>query len=83
MKQKDMIVIIVTVFISALLAIMISKYFISTPKNRHEKVEVVTPIESDFPQPDKRYFNNDSIDPTRNISIGDSNNSKPFNSSQQ
>jgi hypothetical protein len=83
MKQKDLTVILITVFISAVISIFLSKAFISSPKNRHEQVEVVTPIDSTFPEPDKKYFNENSVDPTKNISIGDNNNKRPFNNQNQ
>ena len=79
MKQKDIILIIVVVFVSGVISIVVSKIFITSPKNRQQQVEVVNPITSDFPQPDPKYFNNNSVDPTKNITIGGTTNSQPFN----
>ncbi|MES2971659.1 MAG: hypothetical protein V4702_05030 [Patescibacteria group bacterium] len=78
MKQKDIILIIVVVFISGVLSLVLSNMLISSPKNRQEKVEVVEAISSDFTQPDKKYFNANSIDPTQIIRIGENNNNQPF-----
>ena len=83
MKQKDIILIIVVVFSSAVISIVVSKIFISSPKNRSTQVEVVAPINSEFQAPDSRYFNSQSIDPTQNIHIGNNNNTQPFNGSNQ
>jgi len=81
MKQKDIALIIIIVAISAVISVFVSKAFISAPKNRQQKVELVTPITSDFSQPDPKYFNANSVDPTKNITIGGSSNPQPFNSS--
>lgn len=80
MKQKDIVLIIVVVFISGVLSLVLSSMFITSPKNRQTKVEIVEPISSDFKLPDKKYFNDQSIDPTQLIKIGDSNNAQPFSS---
>ena len=79
MKQKDLVTIGVIVFVSAVLSFIVSQLFITTPKNRTATVEVVQPITPSFPQPDAKYFNTSSIDPTQLIKIGDNSNSKPFN----
>lgn len=80
MKQKDILLIAVVVVVSGTASFFLSKFLFNTPKNRQQKVEVVQPISAEFPQPDSKYFNSNSIDPTKNITIGDSNNSKPFSS---
>ncbi|HSX44375.1 MAG TPA: hypothetical protein VLF87_00495 [Patescibacteria group bacterium] len=79
MKQKDIALIIVVIAISGALSLVASRMLITSPKNRQEKVEVVEPISADFKQPDNKYFNTNSIDPTQIIKIGDNNNNKPFN----
>lgn len=79
MKQKDIGLIAVIAIISAILSLFLSKLIISTPKNRSSKVTTVEAINPTFPEPDKRYFNDKSIDPTRLIRVGDNTNPKPFN----
>ena len=79
MKQKDMILIAAVVILTGLLTVFVAKFFITTPKNRKQQVEVVDPITSDFQKPDTKYFNTGSLDPTQPITIGDNNNPKPFN----
>ena len=82
MKQKDLVVVIAAAFLSGVVAIVLSSLLISTPKNRSQKAEVVQPIVSDFPEPDKQYFNDKSLDPTQLIRIGDNANASPFNGNQ-
>lgn len=79
MKQKDIALIVVIVIVSGTISLFISKWLFAIPSSRQSQVEVVEPITTDFAQPDSRYFNNNSVDPTKNISIGDSSNNAPFN----
>lgn len=78
MKQKDLVVIIVVVFVSAIFAYLMSNIFISPAKNRTTKVEVVGKITPEFPEPDKRFFNENSIDPTKLIQIQPNTTTNPF-----
>lgn len=80
MKQKDVALIIIIVFFSALISWFVSKTVFAPPKNRQQEVEVVQPISSDFPKPDNRFFNNQAFDPTQPITIGQNANPQPFSS---
>ena len=82
MKQKDIALILVVVFISAIISVFTSKFLFASPKNRQQPVEVVEPISSDFPPPDQHYFNDKSFDPTQLITIGNNPNPDPFSSGQ-
>jgi len=83
MKQNDIALIIVVVFISAIVSIFASKALIASPKNRKQQVEVVPVVTETFETPDSHYFNDQSFDPTKIIKIGDNNNQNPFNGKQQ
>lgn len=83
MKQKDIALIIVIVFFSAVISFFVSRFIFASPKNRQQEVEVVQSITADFPAPDTHYFNASSIDPTQLIQIGNNNNPNPFNGSGQ
>lgn len=83
MKQKDILLIAVVVIVSGAVAFFISSWLFKVPKTQETKVEVVEPISADFVQPDSRYFNASSIDPTKNITIGDTQNPAPFNTNSQ
>jgi hypothetical protein len=78
MKQKDIALIIVIVFVSAVISFFVSKAVFGSPKNRQQQAEVIQPISSDFPQPDPRYFNSQAFDPTKVITIGQNANTDPF-----
>ena len=78
MKQKDILLLSVIVLTAGIISLVVASLFIGSPKKRITKVEVVDTINAEFKQPDKKYFNKNSIDPTQNIRIGDSFNSDPF-----
>lgn len=83
MKQKDVAMIIVIAFVSAIISLVVSRLLFTTPRNQQQQVEVVPAITASFPAPDSRYFNSNSIDPTQLIQIGNNNNTNPFNGSGQ
>lgn len=70
MKQKDIIIIIVAVFVAGAASLIISKKLFSKPQDRNIQVKKVQAINTEFPDPDKKYFNENSIDPTQTITIG-------------
>lgn len=78
MKQKDIALIIVIAFVSAVISFFVSSRLFVTPSNRAQQVEVVDPITASFSTPDKKYFNSNSIDPAPSPSIGDGSNQNPF-----
>lgn len=78
MKQKDLILIVVIAVISAAISFFASNALFASPKDRNQEVEQVQKISSSFSEPDKRYFNDQAINPTRLITIGQGNNPDPF-----
>jgi hypothetical protein len=78
MKQKDVAMIIIVVFVSGIISFVVSgKFFVAS--NVKQKVETVDTLSSDFANPDPLYFNKNSIDPTQLIHIGTGSNPNPFN----
>ena len=82
MKREDLGLIAIVVIFSAVISIVVSSKVIVSPKNRQQQVEVVQPITANFDQPDKHYFNENSFDPTKPITIGEQANPDPFRGSQ-
>jgi hypothetical protein len=78
MKQKDIVLIVVIAFMSAVISLLLSNVVFAPPNNRQQPVEEVQPITADFPQPDSRFFNKQAIDPTRIITIDQNSNTDPF-----
>lgn len=78
MKQKDLLVIIGVGVVSLILAAVVSKALFLKPEATQKQVYIVDKISDDFSTVDERYFNSNSIDPTKLIRIGDSENPEPF-----
>jgi hypothetical protein len=83
MKQKDIALILVMVFIGGILALVVSKMVFSSQSSREQTAEAVDSITADFPQPPSKYFNGDSVNPTQTIEIGGPTNPNPFNNKPQ
>ncbi len=69
MKQKDVLLVVVVAIVSAGLSLLLTSVF-AGDSTRKEKVEVVEKITSEFTQPNDKYFNDNSINPTQLIRIG-------------
>jgi hypothetical protein len=82
-KQKDVALIIAIAFVSAVVSLVVSRLLFASPQSQQQEVQVVPAITANFPSPDSRYFNNNSIDPTQLIQIGNNNNTNPFSGSGQ
>ena len=83
MKRKDLSLVLVVVFISIVVALIVSRWIFSSPQNRQQTAEKVDIITSDFPLPASQYFNIESVNPTTQIEIGGSSNPSPFKSNPQ
>jgi hypothetical protein len=79
MKQKDVALLIIVAFISAVISFFVSGLLFGTPDKRDQDVEKVQAISSSLEQPDERYFNEQAFDPTKPITIGPNANQAPFN----
>lgn len=78
MKQKDIALIIVVVIFSGVVSLILSNFLLNPSSAREATVEVIGPITSDFTNPDERFFNETSINPTQTIRISGSQNETPF-----
>lgn len=83
MKQKDLTLVIVMVFISAVASLIISRLIFASPKNSAQTAEKVDVIGAEFTAPSREYFNANSVNPTQQIQIGGGSNPNPFNSKPQ
>jgi hypothetical protein len=81
MKQKDVMLFAVVGIISAVVSVILSGILITPPKDKNQKAEVVSSFSNDFktPAPNDKFFNKNSINPTKQIQIGENPNDKPFN----
>ena len=80
MKQKDIALIVVIIFVSIILSLFISKAIFAKPSSRQQAVEVVQPLTASFPTKTNSQYFQGGFDPTQLIQIAPNNNSNPFNS---
>jgi len=81
-KQKDLTLIAVVVFASTIVSLVLSRFVFSSPQNRNLTAEKVDVIQPDFTSPSLKYFNDQAVNPTQQIQIGDTTNPNPFNKAQ-
>jgi hypothetical protein len=77
MKQSDIALIAVCVFLGGTISLLVSNTVFKGSASK-QMVEVVEKINSDFAQPPEQYFNTQSINPTQQIQIGGGNNQIQF-----
>jgi hypothetical protein len=82
MKQQDIAIVIIIVFMAGIFSFFITSKFI-TPSDKKLTAEVVTPISTEFPLPDNKVFNDKAVNPTVKIEIAPNNNDKPFADQEQ
>lgn len=80
MKQKDIALFLVVGIVSAVLSVGLSNFVISPSNKKQLQAEKVDSISAEFkvPAADNKYFNANSINPTKLIEIGDNSNAAPF-----
>lgn len=88
MKKNDLMLIGMVGFIAVIISFIVSSSIFGNAKKNAIKVPVVTPINSTFPLPQtdntyQSFFNNNALDPTQLIQIGNNNNQAPFSQSSQ
>ncbi len=79
MKNKDIASLILVVAITLFATWLIFGSFIVTDADQSREVEVVIPIDPEFPTPSKDIFNKNSVNPTELIRIGNQNQNQKQN----
>lgn len=77
-KQNDIALIILISSLALVASWFVAGSLINTPENRSQEVEVIRPIASEFTLPPTAVFNDDAINPTESIRIGENDKEKPF-----
>lgn len=74
MKRKDLTIIIAVAVIAGLFSFVISSLLFGGEKAYNLKAPQVEPISTEFTSPSSKYFNDNAINPTVDIEIGDTTN---------
>ncbi|HEX9679124.1 MAG TPA: hypothetical protein VGA08_00700 [Candidatus Saccharimonadales bacterium] len=77
-KQGDIAVVILVVSISLVASYFLGNAIINTDANRSTEVEVINPISAEFGVPSDNIFNDEALNPTELIRIGDDGTNTPF-----
>jgi hypothetical protein len=77
MKQQDIAILIIIVAFAGAFSYFISTNYI-TPSNEKLSAQVVQPITTEFPTPDKSVFNDQAVNPSVRIEIAPNQNPNPF-----
>ena len=77
MKSKDIAIIVAAVVSGAILSVIVSKIVFVKPSSG-QTVDIVPALSANFAQPDSRFFNSSSFDPTQFITITNNQNQNPF-----
>lgn len=80
MKQKDLALLAAVAVFSAIFSWIISSKVFVTNTARQQQVEVVDKLTTNFPLSDPRFFNKNSINPTKDSGL-EATNENPFNGS--
>lgn len=78
MKKNDIALLILIASISLVVSFLLVKALFGEPQSAQTKVEKVEEISATLEEPSSRVFNNDAINPTVVIQIGDPSNQQPF-----
>lgn len=70
MKSKDIAIIVLIAGIAGIASYFISSKLFVSSEDKKQQVKKVEVISTDFNSPDKKYFNENSINPTQTITIG-------------
>ena len=78
MKKNDIAVILAVAVFAAIFSLVLSNFLFTPKSTKQLKAQKIDSISADFAQPDKRFFNEESVNPTQLIKIGDSSSTQPF-----
>jgi len=78
MKKSDIALLILIASITLVISFLLVKALFGEPQAAQTTVEKVEPISATLNKPPATVFNNDAINPTVVIQIGDHSNQQPF-----
>jgi len=78
MKKNDIALLVLIASITLVISFLLVKALFGEPQSQQTKVEKVEAISATIESPSSKIFNNDAINPTVVIQIGDPSNQQPF-----
>ncbi len=71
MKRSDIAAIILIAGVSVIVAYFVASAVVGQPSGLSEKVPTIEPISAEIVEPSKEIFNEEAINPTVEVTIGD------------
>lgn len=78
LKSKNIITLVLVVGLTVLISSMLSNLLITNQSTLRTKVEVADAVTSEFNYKDKPYFSADKLNPTKDITVSENNNTDPL-----
>lgn len=78
MKKNDILIISVVAVVAGVFSFVLANFLFGGQKNFNLDAPTVQPITAEFKTPDSKYFNKDSLDITKDITVEDNSNNQPF-----
>ena len=78
MKKNDILIISVVAVVAGVFSFVLANFLFGGQKNFKLDAPTVQPITAEFKTPDSKYFNKDSLDITKDITVEDNSNNQPF-----
>lgn len=82
MNKKDITVVVAVAIVAGIFSYALAIFIFGGEKSYNLKSPKVEPISAQFILPSETYINKQALNPTKDITIGDSTNTSPFNSTQ-
>lgn len=81
MRKDDILIIFVVAIVAGIFSYIIAGFVFGGEQKYDLQSPEVQPISSEFKQPNEKYFNSDSLDITKDITVTNNDNTDPFKSS--
>lgn len=78
MKKNDIIIIVAVAIVAGILSLIIANLLFGGSKKFNLNAPIVQPVSSEFKSPDSQFFNKDSLDITKDITVEENSNNQPF-----
>lgn len=82
MKQKDILLIAVIAIVAGLFSFLVANFFFGGTKAYKLTAPTIDKISQAFTLPDNTVYNKTALNPTKDITIGDTTNTTPFKTGQ-
>lgn len=81
MKKNDILIITVVAIVSGVFSFILANFLFGGAKKFNLDAPLVQPITAEFKNPDTKYFNKESLDITKDITVQENSNNQPFSTS--